>query len=54
MIVIWNREKVTFHPELGLWWLALGEVRLDGTFTVSENKALQKWMGKEMFDFFSA
>lgn len=53
MIVIWNRGKVTFNPELGLCWLAFGEVRLDGTFTVSGNKALQKWMGKEMFDFFS-
>lgn len=29
----------------------MGEVRLEGTFTVSENKALQKWIGKEMFDF---
>lgn len=32
----------------------MGEVRLEGTLTVSENKALQKWMGKEMFDFSSA
>lgn len=29
----------------------MGEVRLEGTFIVSENKALQKWIGKETFDF---